>query len=126
MTLRRTLTAVLAAAALVAPAAQAEPADMHASVATAAAKARADAPPKQDLRSADARDAGQPPRPSGYAVNASRPTPVDSASRLPATDGGGSPVPVLPLVAGALLVLAAAVGARYATRRMHRRARIAA
>jgi hypothetical protein len=46
----RTLIGALAVAALAAPTAQAIPADMHASVAQAAAK-------KQDLRSPDARDA---------------------------------------------------------------------
>jgi hypothetical protein len=57
MTIRRSLAAVLAAAALIAPAAQAQPADMHASTAIAAAKAREAQQPKQDLRSPDARHA---------------------------------------------------------------------
>ena len=152
MTIRRTLASVLAAAALIAPAAQAEPADMHASVALAAAKANAQAQPKQDLRSPDARDAGQTVHRGGYtpgaaAVNAPGATAVDSASQLPpageptwpthpttlaapaqepATDGDGSPLPVIPLVAGVLVVLATALAARYGTRRMNRRARIAA
>ena len=53
MSITRTLIATLAIAALAVPAAQAQPADMHASVAQAAAKTQQ----KQDLRSADARDA---------------------------------------------------------------------
>jgi hypothetical protein len=133
MTLCRTLIAALAAAALIAPAAaQAEPADMHASVATAAAKARA----KQDLRSPDARDAAQPLRRGGGAVNASGATAADSASLLPvagqsttaqkpATDADGSPLLAIVLLGGALVALAAAFTARYGPRRLHRRARIA-
>ena len=150
MTIRRTFLATLAAAALVAPAAQAQPADMHASTAEAAAakaQARAQVQPVQDLRSPDARDAAQKPRRSGHAVNAPGATAVGSASELPPagqptwpadpkpivapaqepqTNDDGSPVPVLPLVAGVLVVLAAALTARYGTRRMNRRARIAA
>jgi hypothetical protein len=53
MTITRTLLAVLASLALAAPAAFAQPADMHASVARAQ--------PKQDLRSPDARDAANAP-----------------------------------------------------------------
>jgi hypothetical protein len=147
MTIRRTLTAVLAAAALVAPAAQAEPPDMHASTAQAAAKARAEAQPKQDLRSPDARDAARTHRRSGHAVNAPGATALDSASQLPpagqptwptnptplvapaqepVTDGDGSPVPVIPLVAGVLVALIAALAARHAARRGSRHARVAA
>lgn len=57
MSTRRTLTAALATLALAAPAATAaaQPADMHASTAIAAAKAQQ--PPRQDLRSPDARHA---------------------------------------------------------------------
>ena len=147
MTIRRTLLATLAAAALIAPAAQARPADMHASTAeAAAAKAQAQAHPVQDLRSPDARDAGQHLRRSGNAVNAPGATAVGSVSQLPpagqptwpvnpttlappaqepATDDDGSPVPMLPLVAGVLVVLAAALTARGA-RRANRRTRVAA
>jgi hypothetical protein len=58
MSLTRTLAATLAICALGAPVASAsQPADMHASVAIAAAKERA----KQDLRSPDARDAATTP-----------------------------------------------------------------
>ena len=58
MTIRHTLAAALAATALAVPAtAAAQPADMHASTAIAAAKAREAQQPKQDLRSPDARHA---------------------------------------------------------------------
>lgn len=121
MTIRRTLLAALTAAALIAPAAQARPADIHAPLARAAANAQ----PKQDLRSPDARDAGQHLRRS--AVNAPGATAADSASQKPAGQkpaiDDGSPVPVLPIVAGVLVVLAAALMARYG---VHRRTRIAA
>jgi hypothetical protein len=53
MSITRTLVATLAIAAVAAQAAQARPADIHAPVAQAAAKAQQ----KQDLRSPDARDA---------------------------------------------------------------------
>jgi hypothetical protein len=84
---RRALALALAAAAATAPAAVARPADMHRSIAQAAA----DAQPKQHLRSPDARDVGTAPRhprspghPS-QAVNAPGAT-VDSATR-PALPG---------------------------------------
>ena len=53
MSITRTLAATLAIAALGVSGAQAQPADMHASTAIAAAEAQK----HQDLRSADARDA---------------------------------------------------------------------
>ena len=53
----RALAGALAVAAIGAPAAQAYPPDMHASVAQAAAAERAAAAKTQDLRSPDARDA---------------------------------------------------------------------
>ena len=58
MRLTRTVGAALAAVAVAVPgpAAQAQPADMHAPVAHAAAPSR----PRQDLRSPDARDAAAP------------------------------------------------------------------
>src|SRR3954451_20025947 len=77
MTLRRTLATAVAAAALVAPAAQAQPADIHAPLARAAARSQspdmhaavaqsaAKAQRAQDLRSPDARDAGQSLRRTG-------------------------------------------------------------
>ena len=131
MTIRRTLLATLAAAALIAPAAPARPADIHAPLARAAAKAQAQAQPKQDLRSPDARDAGQNLRradqqpPAGQPTWPVNPRPIAAPAQQPAPDDG-SPVPVLPIVAGVLVVLAAALTARYGTRRMHRRTRIAA
>ena len=165
MTIRRTLVTALAAAALVAPAAQAQPADMHASTAQAAAKAAQQ--PKQDLRTPDARDAAvtlhrsvhvvkAPPAMAADggggggelapapAVNAPGATAVDSASELPPAGqptwpvnpspivapapqavSDGSPVPVIPLVGAALLVLIAAFSARPLARHMARRTRVA-
>ena len=107
MYIRRTLIAALTAAAIAVPAATAaaQPADMHASTAIAAAKAQQE--PKQDLRSADARhaallanrhaptkaelvqdlrspdaiDAAQHPRKSPVIVNAPGATVVDSQAK---------------------------------------------
>ena len=85
MKITPTLTTALAVAALIVPAAaQAQPADMHASTAIAAARAREQAQPKQDLRSADARDAAMHPRGPGHPVNSPGATAVDSASVKPA------------------------------------------
>lgn len=168
MTIRRTLATAVAAAALVAPAAaQAQPADMHASTAQAAAKAAQQ--PKQDLRTPDARDAAvtvhrsvhvvkAPPAMAADgggggggelapapAVNAPGATAADSASELPragqptwpvnpspivapapeAVADDGSPVPVIPLVGAALLVLIGAFSARPLARHMARRTRVA-
>ena len=142
MTLPRTVLAALAAAALIAPAAQAQPADMHASTAQAAAKAQHQL--KQDLRSPDARDASVTVHRSTHAVNAPGATAVGSASELPPAGqptwpvnptplaapvqqpvDDGSPVPVIPLVAGLLGVLIAATAARYGVRRSQRRTRVA-
>ena len=85
MTIRRTLLAALAAAALIAPAAQARPADMHARPPRPPRKAQAQAQPKQDLRSPDARDAGQHLRRTGQLAPAGQPTwpanPAPLASR---------------------------------------------
>jgi mannose/fructose/N-acetylgalactosamine-specific phosphotransferase system component IIC len=61
MSITRTLAAALAICAIAAPVAAAQPADMHASTAIAAAKERA----KQDLRSPDARDAAATTAPKG-------------------------------------------------------------
>ena len=132
MTIRRTLLAALAAAALIAPAANAMPADMHASTAQAAAQARGEAQPKQDLRSPDARDAGQRPHtgdrvpPAGQPTWPIHPTTLAPPAQEPVTDGGGSSIPVVPLAAGALVALIAALTARHVARRGSRRARIAA
>jgi hypothetical protein len=114
MKLTHTLTTALATAALIIPAAgaQAQPADMHASTAIAAAQAQH----KQDLRSADARDAAIHPRGPGHPVNAPGATAVSSQSLIPAekapvpaaqpSDGGTDWTTVLIGIAGAL----AAVG----------------
>jgi hypothetical protein len=86
MKLTPTLITALATAALIIPAAaaQAQPPDMHASTAIAAAQARENAQSKQDLRSPDARDAAIHPRGSGAAINAPGATAADSASVKPA------------------------------------------
>ena len=77
MLIRRILAAALAAAAFAVPtAAFAQPADMHASTAIAAAKARQ----QQDLRSPDAIDAAQHPR-KAVVVNAPGATVVDSQAK---------------------------------------------
>ena len=79
MSIARTLVAALAVTALAVPAAQARPADMHASFAEAAAAKQQ----RQDLRSPDGIDASQL-RGHGAAkpVNAPGATAVDSATRL--------------------------------------------
>jgi hypothetical protein len=77
------LTLALAIAALIVPAAaQAQPPDMHASTAIAAAQARENA--EQDLRSPDAADAALHPRAVGQTVNAVGATAADSQSIKPA------------------------------------------
>ena len=133
MTIRRTLLATLAAVALVAPAAQARPADMYGSTAEAAAAegagagaapnrtcaAPTPATPSRTRAGAQQPAAGQPTWP----VN---PTPLAPPAQEPATDDDGSSVPVLPLAAGVLVVLAAALTVRYGARRANRRTRIAA
>jgi hypothetical protein len=101
MSIARTLVAALAVTALAVPAAQARPADMHASVAQATAKAQQKqglrspdaidasqlrghgaAAVKQDLRSPDAIDASQlRGHGAAAAVNAPGATAVDSATR---------------------------------------------
>jgi len=134
MTIRHTLIAALATAALISPAAQAQTPDMHASTAEAAAKARA-LTESEGGGSPDA-PAAQAPERSGSTPGANR---VDLESRQPpgrptrqtnptapsATDDG-SPVPVLPIVAGVLGVLIATLTAHYGVRRSSRRSRIAA
>ena len=69
MSIARTLVAALAVTALAVPAAQARPADIHASFAEAAAKAQQ----KQDLRSPDASTPRRPRRRSRSRTSA-RPT----------------------------------------------------
>ncbi len=89
----RTLAAALAIAALAVPAAQAQPADIHAPLARAAAEAQN----KQDLRSADARDAAQHPRGATAVESAVQPgpptwpvhpQPLTPAPVAEVTDGG--------------------------------------
>jgi hypothetical protein len=93
MSITRKLAAALAVVALAAaPAAQAKPADMHASVAQAAAKTQE----KQDLRSADARDAAEHPRGPGHAVDAPGATAVDSATLPGSPKSGVNPQPLTP------------------------------
>jgi hypothetical protein len=116
MKISPTLTTALAVAALIVPAAaaQAEPADMHASTAIAAAQAREQAQTKQDLRSADARDAAQHPRGFSHAVNAPGATAVDSATKpgvvttapvAPPSDDGIDWTTVLFGIAGTLIAV---------------------
>ena len=93
MSIARTLVAALAVTALAVPAAQARPADMHASVAEAAAKAQQ----QQDLRSPDGIDAAQLRGHGAAAVNARGATAVDSATRpAPRTQAGPPTWPVNP------------------------------
>ena len=72
----RTLVAALAIIGLAVPAAQAQPTDIHSPQAKAAATAHT----RQDLRSADARDAAVNPQRRVPAVNAPGATAADSAS----------------------------------------------
>ena len=119
MTVRRTLIAALAAAALIAPAAQADqqPPDMHASTALAAAKARSQAG-TPDMHASTA-EAAAKARALAESEQDQR------APGAPAADDG-SPVPVIPIVAGALAVLVAALTAHYGVRRSSHRSRAAA
>ena len=90
MRFTRITAAVFVAAALAAPAAYAQPADIHASTAGAAAKARE----KQDLRSPDARDAAIHLRRSAVVVGQTaapvNPQPAKAVASPAATptDGG--------------------------------------
>jgi len=86
MSTTRTLAAALAIAAIAVPAAQAQPADMHASLAQATAKTQN----KQDLRSADARDAAQNP------VNAPGTSAVESATQPGPPTWPAHPQPLTP------------------------------
>jgi hypothetical protein len=87
----RTLIAALAVTALAVPAAQAQPADMHASVAQATAKAQQ----QQDFRSPDTIDAARLRGHGAAAVNAPGATAVDSATRpAPRTQPGPPTWPV--------------------------------
>ena len=98
MSIARTLVAALAVTALAAPAAQARPADMHASIAEATAKAQQ----QQDRRTPDAIDAARFRGHSAAAVNAPGATAADSATRpAPRTQPGppswpANPQPITP------------------------------
>ena len=131
MPARRTIVATLAAVALIAPAAsQAEPPDMHASTALAAAKARATEQPEQDLRSPDARDAVTPrpePRvPAGQPTWPVHPVPLVVHAQAPASShDDGSPITLIALIAGGLVALTGVFAARHAVRRDGRHPRVA-
>lgn len=93
MSIARTLVAALAVTALAAPAAQARPVDMHASVAEANAKAQQ----RQDRRSPDSIDASRLRGHGAAAVNAPGATALDSATRpAPRTQLGPPTWPVNP------------------------------
>ena len=135
MTIRHTLLAALAAAALIAPVAQAQSYDMHASTAEAAAEARA-LTESEGGGSSDA-PAAQAPQRSGSTPGAnrvdleSRQSPAGQPTRqtnptTPSATDDGSPVPVIPIVAAVLGVLIAALTAYYGVRRSSHRSRIAA
>jgi hypothetical protein len=120
MSITRTLAAALAIGALVAPAAQAQPADMHASTALAAARAQQ----KQDMRSPDARDAALHPREVGKAAPRSLPAAqtIAPAATTETTNGSGVDWASIAVgVAASLLVMAGlvAINSRR-TRRLHR------
>jgi Ni/Co efflux regulator RcnB len=152
MSITRTLIATLAIAALAAPAARAQPADMHASVAQAAAKAHQ----KQDLRHLRAGGAAtkheQDARPHEQNVGAytpsaipavsypsggaytpgaipavSYPRPVVAARAVQAPDnsGGVSATTIGLGIAGSLLAISAIAGMMKRSRRTGR-ARVAA
>jgi hypothetical protein len=120
---RTTIVAALACAllAIAAPVAAAQPADMHASFAEAAAKAQQ----KQDLRSPDARDAGVKktttaplPGPPTWPLN---PEPLQPPSVVQASDDGGLDWTTIGLgIGGSLLVLGSIAGAVLHSRRVAR------
>jgi hypothetical protein len=120
-----TLAAALAVAALAAaPAAQARPADIHAPLARAQAKAQH----KQDLRSADARDAAVHPRsahnvaplpgPPTWAVNPRPITPVPVAEV--SDDGNGIDTTTIGLGIAGSLIAAGGAAALLTSRRSRR------
>ena len=131
MPIRRTLAAVLAATAIAAPAAAtAQPADMHASTAQAAAQAQH----RQDLRSPDAADAAQHPRKSPVVVNAPGATVVDSQTTPPApapapavakSDDGVDWLTIGLGIAGSLLLIGGTAAVTSRSRRLPR-ARVSA
>jgi hypothetical protein len=128
VTVSRPIAVALAAAALALPAtAQAKPAEEQAGGGQVPTQTQ----PRQDLRSPDARDATAP-RPLGELPPAGQPTwpthavSLDAPAAAPAADTDDSSVPVIPIAAGFLGVLLAALAAGYGVRRMHRHTRIAA
>jgi hypothetical protein len=114
MSTTRTLAAALTIAVLGASGAQAQPADMHASTASAAAKAQ----PKQDLRSADARDAALNPRDAGEQARRALPGPPTWPSHAQVIAPTAKAAPVdsesgvdwLPIAIGAGISLVAMTG----------------
>jgi hypothetical protein len=72
---------------------------------------------------ATAADSASQLPPAGQPTWPVNPTPIAAPAQEPADDG--SPVPVIPLVAGLLCVVLAAAAARYGVRRSQRRARVA-
>ena len=83
--------------------------------------------PALDLRSPDARDAAlRRELPAGQPTWPVDPQPIAAPAPEPVTTDSGSPAPVVPIVAGALLVLLAALIARYSTHRVSRSTRVAA
>ena len=123
---RRTLAVALAAALIAPAAAQAQPADMHASTAQAIAAERAQSQHAQDLRSPDVRDlATRQTPPAGQPTWPVDPQPIVAPASQTVSHDDGSPVPVVPIVAAALLVLLAALIARYTARRTGRGTRVA-
>jgi len=120
----RTIAVALAAAALALSAGvQAKAADEH----PGGGQVPAQTQPRQDLRSPDARDATIP-RPRGELPPAGQPSwPAQPSSlHAPAAVTDDSSAPVIPIAAGALGVLLAALAAGYGVRRMHRHPRVAA
>ena len=127
MKISRTLAAALAATAIAAPAAaSAQPADMHASTAIAAAKAQQ----RQDLRGEHAKDAAQHPRKTQESlVIASPGHPSESGNAKPippvtaqatTTDDGVDWMTIALGVAGTLLALGGIVAATSRSRRLPR------
>ena len=129
MTIRRTLITALAAAALISPSAQAEGppvdggGDMHASTALAAAEARAPQASPPDMHASTAEAAARA-RENRADFNNQQPPAARPATSQASDDG--SPVPVIPIVAGVLGVLIAGLAAHYGVRRFGHRSRIPA
>ena len=78
MTIRRTLAAALAATAIAAPAASAQPSDSHASTRLAVAQEQ-----QRDFRSPDAIDAAIHPRPAPFSIPVSPGHPSEAGHTTP-------------------------------------------